>query len=328
MKKVFLLLGFCLFFVQFAFSQITVASDGSVGIGIGPYSYPTSSNVTLEGNSILLRSRDIPNFGMQLLTQYDYTDFCPSVQNSGHYFFLGSNSPFDYIGANNCSISYIDCITLTQYSDKQLKKNIIPIPYNREAFQKLNPVSFDISDSLLLSANGKKTSKKSTNITEYGFIAQEVQDIYPQLVSQDKKTGYLKLKPLEIIPILVSALHDQQAQIDALKELVANTNSSPKKIGASSSSETDALTYPVLDQNIPNPFNMATTIGFYLPTTIGTASVYVYDMNGVQLKSFSVTQRGKGSITVQGSEFIAGMYLYALIADGKVIDTKRMILTK
>jgi hypothetical protein len=32
--------------------------------------------------------------------------------------------------------------------------------------------------------------------------------------------------------------------------------------------------------------------------------------------------------TIQGSEFQAGMYLYSLIADGKEVDTKRMILTK
>jgi len=30
----------------------------------------------------------------------------------------------------------------------------------------------------------------------------------------------------------------------------------------------------------------------------------------------------------RGAEFKAGMYLYALIVDEKVIDTKRMILTK
>jgi hypothetical protein len=46
------------------------------------------------------------------------------------------------------------------------------------------------------------------------------------------------------------------------------------------------------------------------------------------LEGKQVSVRGTGNITVQGSEFKAGMYLYALIADGKVIDTKRMILTK
>jgi hypothetical protein len=31
---------------------------------------------------------------------------------------------------------------------------------------------------------------------------------------------------------------------------------------------------------------------------------------------------------ISGSEFSAGIYLYALIADGKEIDMKRMILTE
>ena len=103
-----------------------------------------------------------------------------------------------------------------------------------------------------------------------------------------------------------------------------------KKVGATSTGpkETVALTYPVLDQNAPNPFNTSTTIGFYLPATITNASIYVYDMNGVQLKTFPIAERGKGNVTIQGSEFSAGMYLYAMIVDGKVIDTKRMILTK
>jgi len=36
----------------------------------------------------------------------------------------------------------------------------------------------------------------------------------------------------------------------------------------------------------------------------------------------------KKIIMIHGHELPAGMYLYALIADGTVIDTKRMILTK
>ena len=102
-----------------------------------------------------------------------------------------------------------------------------------------------------------------------------------------------------------------------------------QKVGASKSSEeTDILSYPVLEQNSPNPFNISTTIAFYLPTSIAEASIYIYDMNGGQIKSYPINTRGNGSIIIQGSELAAGMYLYALIADGKVIDTKRMILTK
>jgi hypothetical protein len=42
----------------------------------------------------------------------------------------------------------------------------------------------------------------------------------------------------------------------------------------------------------------------------------------------SVKERGDATVTIAGNELSAGMYLYALIADGKVVATKRMILTK
>ena len=45
------------------------------------------------------------------------------------------------------------------------------------------------------------------------------------------------------------------------------------------------------------------------------------------LKSIELHQRGEGSILIDGGELDPGMYIYAMIADGKVIDTKQMILT-
>lgn len=53
----------------------------------------------------------------------------------------------------------------------------------------------------------------------------------------------------------------------------------------------------------------------------------IYDMNGTQLKSIEIHQRGDGNITIYGDQLNAGMYLYNLIADGQVFDTKQMILT-
>ena len=83
----------------------------------------------------------------------------------------------------------------------------------------------------------------------------------------------------------------------------------------------------VLYQNSPNPFSVSTKIEYYLPADVQKATIYIYDMNGTQLKSIPLNQKGNGSITINGSELKAGMYMYTLIADGQVIDTKRMILT-
>ena len=54
----------------------------------------------------------------------------------------------------------------------------------------------------------------------------------------------------------------------------------------------------------------------------------IYDLYGKQLKQIHLSQRGNGSQIISGSEFSAGIYLYALIADGKEVDVKRMILTE
>jgi hypothetical protein len=51
-------------------------------------------------------------------------------------------------------------------------------------------------------------------------------------------------------------------------------------------------------------------------------------MQGKQIESYALASRGHGSLTIQGHSLPAGMYMYALVADGKEVGTKRMILTK
>ena len=42
----------------------------------------------------------------------------------------------------------------------------------------------------------------------------------------------------------------------------------------------------------------------------------------------AIATRGKTSVSIAGSDLTSGMYLYSLIADGKVVSTNRMILAK
>ena len=84
---------------------------------------------------------------------------------------------------------------------------------------------------------------------------------------------------------------------------------------------------PKLEQNIPNPFHENTTIKYYLPSNSRTATITISDMNGVQLKQFDlVGTRGFGQVLISGGAFVAGTYVYTLTVDGKVVDSKRMVL--
>ncbi len=70
----------------------------------------------------------------------------------------------------------------------------------------------------------------------------------------------------------------------------------------------------------------ALEIKYLLPASAMDGRILVFDMNGKQMKSITV-RSGSGSIIINGGELTAGMYMYSLIANGKEIDTKRMILT-
>jgi hypothetical protein len=120
-----------------------------------------------------------------------------------------------------------------------------------------------------------------------------------------------------------------------LTNLITQLNQCCKTSKTKSSSLDNAVNeYPspidasALYQNAPNPFNQSTTIGYYLPLTVGKAAIYIYNMEGIQIKSIPITDRRNGNVIVNGNELKPGMYIYSLIVDGKEIDTKRMILTQ
>ena len=87
-------------------------------------------------------------------------------------------------------------------SDITLKDNIGEI--NIDDFNKLNPVSFTFKDD--------EQHKK-----HYGFIAQELETVYPELVT-DTEIGFKAVNYIELIPILLSQMKNMQVEIDKLKE--------------------------------------------------------------------------------------------------------------
>lgn len=287
------------------------------------------------------------NPGLFTLQSVDGAYF--SVKNNGKVGIFNNNPSCALeVGTvgTNYEVKINGALVLT--SDESVKKNIQTVDKSLDKLKQLKSVTYnfkgvteedDNSEPSISNKTGliektvfkPKNNKDSYGRNYYGFLAQDIQKLFPDLVYKDS-AGMLGVDYIGIIPLLVNALNEQETKITDLESRLSrleNSSSSPQKAKSNNTTdETDALTYPVLDQNVPNPFNASTAIGFYLPSTIATASIYVYDMNGVQLKTYPIAERGKGNIIIQGSEFIAGMYLYALIADAKVIDTKRMILTK
>jgi hypothetical protein len=85
-----------------------------------------------------------------------------------------------------------------------------------------------VSDNILL-LNPKQFTFKNDPLKElhYGFIAQEFESVYPELVGlkPDKKMKSIKaINYLEIIPMLVSKIQTMQHEIDLLKKTIGQEN--------------------------------------------------------------------------------------------------------
>ena len=165
----------------------------------------------------------------------------------------------------------------------------------------------------------------------YGFVAQDLEAVLPDLVYTDKQ-GYKSVDYIGLIPILVNAINELSQQVAELREekdAPAVMNAPMQEDPATAAEDIAAdMVVPRLFQNQPNPFSTETQIRYQLPETVAKATLYIYDMQGKQIKAVDVAERGMSSVTIGGGDLAAGMYFYSLIADGQEVDTKRMILTK
>ena len=227
--------------------------------------------------------------------------------------------------------------TVTTTSDARLKTGIADVRADiLHQFSQLRPIQFKWQQTQIASADKADTTKHnffSNDIDfdklHYGLLAQEVKNVFPSLVHEDAE-GYLSVNYIELIPLLIQAINTQQQQIADLQAQIANSedeNVRQLRI-ASKQSEKSFIEQAVLYQNNPNPFSVETQIKYLLPLSTENATLYVYNMNGLQLAEYPISSFGEGSVVVSAGSLQAGMYLYSLVADGQVIDTKRMILTK
>lgn len=293
-------------------AQIKVLSTGQVGICTTTVPTGYMSNIVGGKTQIGLTSA-VHSY----LTVEAWGSDIRLSGNTGKVVFYGAT------GFNN-----IECKTLTQNSDARNKTNIADIKEGLRTVKKLKGVSY----------NWKADSNKKGIKKDFGFLAQDVEQIIPDAVvtSNTDTTDNKMIAYSSFIPYLVEAIKELADENDLQKQqisqLTAQLNKGKNK-SANESNLIDNATNPsevqaVLYQNNPNPFSTQTKISFYLPTTVKAAILNIYDLQGNQLRTIAIQNRENAFEIINGTELKEGMYYYTLIADGVEVDTKRMILTK
>lgn len=255
----------------------------------------------------------------------------------------------------------------TKISDSRVKKDVKQDVPGLAFINKLKPVTYHLDmnqiDAFMNPDKDKYPSRETakeealaqqagynakSSILETGFLAQEVENAAKELgydfsgvdIPKNEKDMY-GLRYAEFVVPLVKAVQELSQQNDSMKkELEAvkmqlkALNSSPPQNGTGSSLpkqlsvESSSLNNPRLEQNVPNPFFDKTVIQFHLPATINKAEIKIASLSGTFVKSIPIALPDQKQITIDGGLLTAGNYTYTLIADGKVVDSRQMTLTR
>lgn len=225
---------------------------------------------------------------------------------------------------------------LNQLSDSTMKQIIQSLnpTWSVNKLKQLRPVSYEWiykSDTAMYG-------------TKYGFIAQQVETVIPELIKTDS-SGSKSMDYLGVIAILTKSIQEQQKFIDTLRQemtsMQAQLNSccssqSSTKYGQNDSGKGTTHSIDVelgsntivLNQNAPNPFAEKTSISYFIPDDIKFAQILFYDKMGRIIRTVDIEERGAGVLNVFAETLSTGTYSYSLIIDGKAFETKQMVKTK
>lgn len=282
-----------------------------------------------------------------------YQQFLPAVNAAVYGNAIYSSAPTPYAGYfdGDVTINGNGLINgFTIISDRRLKKEVMPITNSKEIISRLQPKSFFYDQQNEI---GLKLSEKK----DYGIIAQELEEVLPELIrevtkpavmdrkgntiSQEKK--YKTVNYNAFFGILLANAQEQQKQMDEQKreqdqkidqllkqleeqkQLITELqNKTATSTGLNQT--TSEISGFSLSQNEPNPFTHETVIKYTLPHNTGSAYMAVYDLSGKQITKFVLDQKGASSVTITSEKLSAGIYIYSIVADGKVMDSKKMIV--
>ena len=201
----------------------TVRADGNVGIGTSApqaglhVDRPESANTTALGVLLGGGTSGNPSIELRGTTSTPYIDFVenPSLDYSTRLISQAGtlNLLYGNTAAKPANLLNVDggirATAFNTASDARFKANVRPLGSALASVLALRGVRYEWN------ALGVKHGG-TAGASQVGVLAQEIEKIYPELVSTDKD-GYKAVNYAQLTPVLIEALKEQQAQIEALK---------------------------------------------------------------------------------------------------------------
>ena len=105
-------------------------------------------------------------------------------------------------------------------------------------------------------------------------------------------------------------------------------NQALETLNAESNIDNSSFSHNVTLQKISNPVDGNIIIRCRIPENSQKANLRIVDVMGNIMKQTDIISRGTSEISINDNEFSPGIYIYSLIIDGKLVDSKKMVITR
>jgi hypothetical protein len=227
-------------------------------------------------------------------------------------------------------------------SDEGLKRDVEEIGLGLDVIQLLNPKRYFYSTE-------EHPRLSLGEGVQYGFLAQEVQDILPDLVKQTsvmdlldddgnvmhEGESFLAMNYSMLIPILTQGIKEQQGQIEELNARLEEMEARLADFELGKSNEPNMFSTENLRsdyelyQNRPNPFSDRTEIIWRMAEE-AQATIMVQDQRGAQVSVLmdGTSAKGLHSLEWDASGLPAGTYFYSLEVNGQLMVKRAVKLER
>lgn len=177
---------------------------------------------------------------------------------------------------------------------------------DREKFSSTSPQDVELSTSHFLDAG------------PFALLKENKMGMLPELVIMIEEQQLLRLKEKD------DKISDLKNQMDQMEFLLMNNDFSPLS--------KEPLVIPEqlakLEQNFPNPFDLSSSIGCFIPSSAINASIEILSNDGRILSLIPLSERGCLKVEIDTTELASGNYSYQLVSDGKILIRKEMTILK
>lgn len=246
---------------------------------------------------------------------FDLTSSNPRIAGTGNQIVMYNS----FTGTYNS----IQVANVYNYSDERAKTNIKTLDSGLNTVLGLRPVSYDWKqgneNARSIGNEGNSFGPNEDNRKQYGFLAQEVEQVLPDAVATDDKGNKL-INYTAIIPHLVQSIQELQAVVTEQATIIENLSSTPIE-------SRSAVSLNKIVNCSPNPTHGNITFDYTLSESATVVEIYVSDLSG-NLKSTIDCEQSSFSVTKDLSSLKDGIYIATLSVDGEIKDSKQFIIIK